>query len=330
MVGCEVIQGGIVALIALAAPPLPLLLGLVAVRTIVASTFQPASRSAVPNLVADAELETANTALGLGTHGFELLGPLLAAVLLPFLGVRELLFVDAATFAVSAVLLARLPALPPARLELEGGSLLRDAFDGLRFFRDHRAIRAIALGFLGVVAFNGVDDVALVFLARDSLGAGETGTSLLYAGAGVGLLLGFAVLARAGAAVPMAVLAVTGFGLCSAGNLLTGLSWAIWVALAMQVVRGAGISLIEVGVNTLVQRLVPAGMHGRAFGNLYGAVGLAAGLSYAIGGVLLDAIGPRALLVLAGGGGLAVAAATWLALPGELLRPEDPQANGER
>ncbi len=330
MVGCELGQGGIVILIALAVPPLPLLLGLVALRTLVASAFNPASRSALPNLVADAELETANTALGLGTHGFDLLGPLLAAVLLPFLGIRELLLVDAATFAISAALLARLPALPPARLELEGGSLLGDEVDGLRFFRNHRAIRAVGLGFLGVVAFTGVDDVALVFLAQESLGAGETGTSLLYAGAGVGLLLGFAALARAGIVVPVALLAVAGFGLSSAGNLLTGLSWAIPVAVAMQIVRGAGISLIEVGVNTLVQRLVPAGMQGRAFGNLYGAVGLAAGLSYAAGGILLEVIGPRALLVLAGVGGLAVSAAVWLALPSAQRRPDDTHGSAER
>ena len=106
-------------------------------------------------------------------------------------------------------------------------------------------------------------------------------------------------------------------------GLLTGLSWAIPVAVAMQVVRGAGISLIDVGVNTLVQRLVPAGMQGRAFGNLYGAVGLAAGLSYAAGGILLDAIGPRALLVLAGAGGLAVSAAVWLTLPSAPRRADE-------
>ena len=112
--------------------------------------------------------------------------------------------------------------------------------------------------------------------------------------------------------------------------MLTGLSCAIPVALAMQVVRGAGISLSEVGVNTLVQRLVPAGMQGRAFGNLYGAVGLAAGLSYAAGGVLLEAWGPRALLVLAGAGGLAVSAVVWLALPSPLRRPVDTQVGVER
>lgn len=336
MVGCELAQGAIVALIAVAAPPLPLLLALVGLRTLVANAFLPASQSAVPNLVADAELETANTALGLGTHGFDLLGPLLAALLLPlpFLGLRELLLVDAATFAVSAALLAGLPRLPPVRLEIPAGSLLRDALDGLRFFADQRALRAGGLGFLGVVAFTGVDDVALVFLAQDSLGAGETGTSLLYAGAGIGLLLGFAGLARIRAraklVAPIALLAVAGFALSSAGNLLTGIAWAIPVALAMQVLRGAGVSLTEVGVNTLVQRLVPAAMRGRAFGNLYGAVGLAAGLSYAAGGLLLDAIGPRLLLALAGAGGLAVSAATWLALPAALRRWGAEDSGAER
>jgi MFS family permease len=323
MVVCELIQGAVVAIIALTSPPLAVLLALVALRSTVAGAFQPASRSAVPALVPNAELETANTALGLGTNGFDLLGPLLAAALLPFIGVRELLLVDAASFAVSALLLARLPSLPPARLESERGTLWGDAVAGLRFFRDHRALRVVGLGFFGVAAFSGVDDVALVFLAQESLDVGETGTSLLYAGAGIGLLLGFLALARLGVLVPAAVLTVAGFGISSAGNLFTGLAWALPVALAMQVVRGAGISLIDVGVNTLVQRLVPAGMQGRAFGNLYGAVGLAAGLSYVFGGLLLDAIGPRAILVIAGGGGVAVAMVTWLALPSELRTGSD-------
>src|SRR5688572_27032655 len=129
MVGCDLIQAGIVALIALTTPALPLLLGMVALRTLAASAFAPASRSAVTVLVPDDELETANTALGIGTHGFDLLGPLLAAALLPFVGIRELLLVDAASFLLSAALLVRLPPLPPARLEAAGASLLRDAVD---------------------------------------------------------------------------------------------------------------------------------------------------------------------------------------------------------
>ncbi|HEV2127838.1 MAG TPA: hypothetical protein VGR22_04380 [Thermomicrobiales bacterium] len=62
--------------------------------------------------------------------------------------------------------------------------------------------------------------------------------------------------------------------------------------------------MIEVGVNTMVQRIVAPGMQGRVFANLYGFIGVAAGASYAAGGPLLDATGPRVLLIIAGLGGL--------------------------
>ena len=52
----------------------------------------------------------------------------------------------------------------------------------------------------------------------------------------------------------------------------------------MQLVRGIGISLMEVGPTTLVQRTVPRHLLGRVFANLYGAIGVAAGLSYVVGG----------------------------------------------
>ncbi len=60
-------------------------------------------------------------------------------------------------------------------------------------------------------------------------------------------------------------------------------------------------------MQTFVQRTVPKGMQGRAFANLFGAVGLSAGLSYAIGGPLLDLTGPRILLTAGGWAGAVVA-----------------------
>ena len=167
-----------------------------------------------------------------------------------------------------------------------------------------------------VVAFNGVDDVALVFLGRETLRATDAATSLLYAGSGLGLLVGFAVLARRGGRGAPSVAAVAGLAWSSAGNLLTGLAPVLGAAFAMQVVRGGGLSLVDVGTTTLVQRSVPAELRGRAFANLYGGVGLAAAVSYAVGGPLLELLSPRGLLVLAGGGGIAASAATALAVRG--------------
>lgn len=70
----------------------------------------------------------------------------------------------------------------------------------------------------------------------------------------------------------------------------------------------------------LIQRVVPESMLGRVFGNLYGAVGVSAGLSYVVGGLVLDATGPRFVLVAAGTGGLVVTAVVAVLLPRRLAR----------
>jgi predicted MFS family arabinose efflux permease len=67
-------------------------------------------------------------------------------------------------------------------------------------------------------------------------------------------------------------------------------------------------------VNTHLQRVVPADLQGRVFGTLYGAVGVAAGLSYALGGALLALTDARVTFVIAGAGGLLATAATAIAL----------------
>ncbi len=145
-------------------------------------------------------------------------------------------------------------------------------------------VRVIAVGFCSAVVFSASDDVALVFLATGPLGGGEAAASLMYAGAGAGLLIGFALVAGFGGRFTMLTFILAGFAVANSGNLFTGLAWSIPAAFAMQVIRGIGISLIDVGVNTTVQRIVPPGMQGCVFANMYGFVGIAAGLSYALGG----------------------------------------------
>jgi MFS family permease len=326
MVACEVVQGLLVLAIAVALPPLPILLLLVAARGIGATTFIAASRSAVPRLVDDDDLEAANSALGVGTYGLEALGPLIAAALFTLSGIRGVLLVDVATFVVSAVLLTRLPGLGRERRSAPANGSppsgwYREMTAGLGHLWSLPTVRAVAAGFVGVVAFSGVDDVALVFLARDELGGSSADAATLYAGVGIGLLLGYLVLGRVGGRWPALGLLVAGFVVSSAGNLVTGLAGSIAAALVLQTLRGAGIAALDVGVNTHLQRIVPPGILGQAFGTLYGAIGLAAGLSYALGGVLLAATDARITFVAAGVGGLVVSVAAAVALRRASRRP---------
>ncbi|WP_238173817.1 MFS transporter [Kribbella speibonae] len=312
MVVCDLVQGALTLVMALVLPPLEVLLVMVAVRSVAAQVFLAASRSALPALVRDDQLEAANSALGAGTSGLEAVGPIVAAGLFLVTDVRGILLVDAVTFFVSAGLLARLPKIPPT--EATGHSVLKDARDGLGYILRTAQIRVIGIGFFATVAFNGVDDVAMVFLAKDELRGSDSASATLYAGVGIGLIVGFAILARYAGRLTMPILILLGFAVSSAGNLVTGLAWAIWAALALQVIRGLGIAGVDVGVNTHLQRVVPPQLRSRVFGNLYGAIGLAAGISYVLGGLLLQHTDARTTFVTAGVGGLIATAATAIAM----------------
>ncbi|MEH1124052.1 MFS transporter [Micromonospora sp. CPCC 206061] len=312
MIGCELAQGALLVLIALSLDHLPLVLVLVGLRALAGQVFLPASRAAVPALVLDRDLPVANSTLGLGTNGAEAVGPLLAAALLPFAGVRGALLVDAATFGLSALLLATLRPIPPAPA---APALLAGAREGLRFIWSTPAVRVIALGFCAVVACNGIDDVALVVLAKDTFKTGDAAVGILLAGVGIGLLAGYALLSRYAGRFAMAGLLVAGFAISSVGNLLTGLAWAVAAAFALQTLRGLGIAAMDVATNTLVQRQVPAGLLGRVFGNLYAGIGAAAALSYVAGGLLLDATSAPATFLIAGTAGTLATIAVAARLP---------------
>ncbi|MGV9415450.1 MFS transporter [Nocardia sp. NPDC003693] len=322
MVVCDLVQGAMVLTIALWLPSLWLLLALVAVRAIAGQVFQPASRAVVPALVRDRELESANAAIGFGTNAGETLGPLVAAALFPVVGLRGVLLIDAATFVLSALLLLFLPTgRSPAAEDGPPRTLWAETVTGLRYLAAAPLLRVIGLGYVAIVACNGIDDVALVFLAKDTLHSGDSAVGLLLAGVGIGLLAGYALVARTRFTMP--VLLVAGFAISSAGNLLTGLAWAVAAAFVVQTTRGLGIAAMDVAANTLIQRAVPRELLGRVFGSLYGAIGIAAALSYLGGGLLLDRTDPRVAFIAAGAGGLLATVATAVTLRRVIARPRD-------
>ncbi len=325
MVGCELAQAGLLVVIALWLPSLPVLLALVALRAIAGQIFQPASRAAVPAVVPDRDLGSANAAIGIGTNGGEALGPLLAALLVPILDIRGVLLVDAATFLASAALLTLLPSLQQdLPTGTARGTFLTDAKAGLGYIWATPLVRAICLGFFAIVACNGIDDVALVFLATDTLGGGRSAVGLLLAAVGIGLFLGYALLARLHRPAAMGTLLLAGFAISSAGNLLTGLAWAVTAAFVVQTIRGLGIAAMDVAVNTLLQRAVPRELLGRVFGTLYGTIGIAASLSYLLGGLLIDLTNARTAFLIGGTGGLLATLAVAAAFRHSTGKPMNP------
>lgn len=276
MILCELLQGAAVGAIVVLQPATAAILALVAIRSLVAGVFQATSRGAITELVDDEELEQANTVLGFGTQGLEAVGALLAAALLLVVDARAVLAIDVVTFLVSPVLLAGLPRLVVA--VDAGAGLLRDMRNGVDAIWRTPLVRTVAVAFWALALFTAADDVALPFLGRQTFGTGDVGVSMLYAGGGIGLVVGFVALSRV--KVTPLVIALGGLFVSALGNALTGIAPVVALAVVMQAVRGSGNAWVGVGADTVVQRTVPRGVQGRVFANLYGGVGIAAGVSF--------------------------------------------------
>lgn len=307
LTGGELAQGVLLAVAVIWLPPLPVLLGLLLLKATAVTISEPAGASAVPALVTDDDLPAANALLGGLRQSGEILGPAVGGLIVAVGGVRAGLAVDASTFLVSVPLLARMPRLPPvARDDGDDAGLVSDAMAGLRYTLRQPVTRLLTIGFF-CMGLSAGDDVAIAFLAG-TLGAGSRGLGALYAAVGAGLVLGYLVQSRGGRTAAAATGLVAGSGVAALGNVFTGLAPALLLAVAFQVVRGAGLAFYETAVHTVLQRTVPRPMLGRVFANVYGAVNVAACIGLLAGGPLLDATSARTVLVASGAVGLAGAA----------------------
>lgn len=312
MVACDLGQAALYAAIAALLPPFPVLLALVLVASTLATLFRPAGQSALPALVKTDDLLAANAWLGTALNFQVAVGPLAGGVTTDLLGIRSALGVNALTFVLSAALLTRLPALQPQREETH--SFLATAAAGISFARSHPVARAVLLALFTGVAFAAVDNVALVFLARDTLGASPLGFGVLATAFGVGMVLASLVLTGRSVRLSAATLFLTGIVLNGVGTLITGLVPALAAAVFVQMLAGAGNGINNIGADTLMQQSVPRPMLGRVFGLAGTAAFAGGGIAAVAGGVLLDLSSPRTVFVVGGSGVLATAALAWTLL----------------
>ena len=315
MLGCEIGQGVLVAVIAFLLPPLPVLLALFGASSVLATLFQPAGRSVLPALVADEDLPSANALRGLSANLGHVAGPALGGLLVAGMGIREALFADALSFLVSAALLSRLPALPATAPDYGARpGVLRSTMEGLGYVSRHPVARAVGLGLFLVVGFAALDNVAVGFLTQYTFGTGALGLGLFSSVYGAGMVAAPLALLRLGDRVHPSSTLLLGIGLMGCGALLTGLAPAFAFAVAVQGLAGTGNGLENIANDTLIQRTVPRGVLGRVFGTVYSGASVGENIAYAAGGPLLDLTSARAVYIIAGSGVLASLLVVWLLL----------------
>jgi MFS family permease len=316
MIVCELGQAAVYGAIALLLPPYAALLLFVGVATLLSRTFSAASKSSIPALVQRDELMSANALINTVFNLQVALGPLLGGLLVALSGSEAAIAADAATFLVSALIMLRLPPIPPAGDGAAESSLLAETREGLAYVWRDRLLRTLAFAMFAFVLFASFDNVAVVFLVKDTLG----GTSFEFGAAmsafGVGMIIGALGLVRGWSSARPAAIVALGMVFTAAGNLLVGLAPAVGFVMAFQLLGGVGNGIGLVGEDTLIQRQVPAPLLGRVFGAIATAIFLGNTVAYTAGSVLVDATSPRTALVVSGIAVLAVAAMAWPALRG--------------
>ncbi|AUI59278.1 MFS transporter [Amycolatopsis sp. BJA-103] len=184
------IVGMIAALVATGAISVPTLVLLAFALGACDVFYDNAAQTALPDLVPKDLLHQVNGRQQVAmTVGRQFLGPPLGSLFfalawaLPFA-------VDAASFVIAAVLLARLP--KRRRVPSEDVNVL----DGLRWLMSHRLLRALAL-LLGVNTFCGqLGNATLVLFVTDALHLGAGMFGVLLAGAALGSIAGGLVITR--------------------------------------------------------------------------------------------------------------------------------------
>ncbi len=278
--------------------------------------FNPTVQAVIPALTTEEQRLAANSVAWSTGRLVQILASAFAGGLIALIGIDAAFAVNAATFVVSALLIARLR-IPAHAGQLGAGtkrglgSYFADARAGLSYaLRDRFVSRLLAVQALASLA-TGATSAMLVVLAVRHLGLEPEGFAWLIGAIGLGALLGPLVpntLARdyRDAKWLFVPYVIRGFG-----DVLLAVFTPLPVALLILFVYGLNTSTGIVVFNSTVQGTVPEQVRGRVFTLLdvtWNAMRL---LSLGIGGLLVDAVGIQALFWV---GGLLLALAGLLGL----------------
>ena len=227
--------------------------------------FDAAEFAAIPSLVPSGDdLVSANGRVQASYSAAQIAGPLLAGALITVVPVQQVLWVDAASFLVSAGMLALIaPTFNAPRDREERRALRREVADGLRYVLGHPVLRNIS-AMMALINLVGATVYAqLVVFAKGQLDASDSRVALLYAAGSAGVVL---LSLAAGPVRRRLSFSLAALGALFLDGLLTvalaATRW-YWVALVLwAAISGLGI-FFNINTGSLRQQIVPNHLLGR-------------------------------------------------------------------
>lgn len=155
--------------------------------------FEAANQSYVPRLVPKELLNAGYARMEQASAVAGSTGPLIAGVLIRFIGAPLAILVDAITYLMSGMLLASVREHDPIPDRGARRSLGSELREGVAWVYRHRTLASIALTSHAMLLFNTIVSTVFVVYALRELKIGDFGLGVTYACAGLGAVLGGAL-----------------------------------------------------------------------------------------------------------------------------------------
>ena len=306
MIACDLLRVVLVAVMAVSGIPIAVLVVLLFLVTLVGAPFLSARAALYPDILTG-DLYVLGTAVTMTTMQLaQVLGFAVGGAVVGFFGVRVSLLIDAATFALSALItciwVRSWPAVQPmaARASRAGGSLLA----GLRLVFTSPALRIpMLLGWLA--AFYNIPEGVSAPLSA-ALGGGAVAVGFILAAPALGATVGAIAFSRFAAPATrvrwMSPLAVLACGVL----VLFVFRPPLPVALALLALSGI-FDCYQLAANASFVAATPARQRSQAFGIAQGGMSLGQGVAIVVAGAAAERYAPN-LVIAAGGAAGAVAA----------------------
>jgi MFS family permease len=292
--------------------------------------FDLAYMSYLPRLVRRAELLEGNAKLEMSRSAAQIGGPGLGGVLVSVLTAPVAIFVDAASYLVSALLMGRIRTAEAVAPRDERRSLRVELREGLGYVFRHPYQRGI-VGAVAISNFFGqlVFAILLVFAVRE-LGLTAAAIGLILSLGSVGTLVAAVTARRVGDRLGVGRTVLVAAFLFGPGTLLIAVAPVdyaeVFIVAAIAIV-GYGGTLFNVTMISLVQAITPDRILGRANASRRFVVWGVIPVGGVVAGVLAETIGLRETIVVGSLGGL-LAVVPILASPirslGRMSELEDP------
>ncbi|MGW1364158.1 MFS transporter [Streptomyces chartreusis] len=264
----------------------------------------PARNASIARLVPADELPAANALGSTVMQTGQVMGPLLAGVLIPVIGLAELYLIDALALCVTVWAVFKLPALPPLKAAAERRAGIREIVAGFRYIALHKVLLLSFLADIIAMVF-GMPRALFPQLAGQTYGSYGEGLALglLFAAIPIGAVVGglfSGTFSRARRHGWMVIGAVVAWG---AAITAFGLSDSLWLAVVFLALAGVADMVSMVFRGAILLSAASDEMRGRMQGVFTVVVAGGPRLADVLHGTAGSAFGPRAATV---GGGLLV------------------------